>query len=494
MSTPAVEQNPAEGWPWLRSPWAVVAVLGLAVVLRGGRLADWSLWEDEETSIYFSQHSERPFPRFFPVFFVSLGKLYQITGVSVAAGRAMSAALGVLGVALLYLGVRRIVSREVALLAALLLAVNLGHLFWSQSIRYFILLFLLEGFSVYGFLEGLERGKVGWLVAANAAYALSLWTHFSAVLLTPIFVSYMGLMICARQRGGLYNLRGYLIFGLPHLLILGLFAAQMAAAQKFLGSMVLASARDPLHILLTAVAYFGAPVVVLALLAPFVARGVPGRILQFLGTLALLPLLEVVVIAGLNLSNVAWYYAFIALGGWVSLAGIALMGLLQQGRKGWAVLGGAAALGYSGVLLGGYYTFGHGDRPRWADAAALLREAGVRAEGRDNPEIYATVPGPVAYYLGVPPGETMTTPLVKGLPNQPPTAASGREEWFVVEAKVLSGEYRTWLAEHCQLKGRFEAWTGPVDRSVLVYQRPGLQPGPTRQVGFRAGAGPAVAD
>jgi hypothetical protein len=472
MGSPPPEHGQPAAPRWLGSVWLAVAVLALAAVLRAGRAADWGLWEDEETTVYFSEHPDRPFPRFFPVFFVSLGALYKVTGVSVAAGRALSAALGVLSIVLLYLGVRRMVSREAAFFAALLLAVNLGHLFWSQSIRYFILLFVLEGLSAYAFLAGLERGKAGWLVAANVVYALALWTHFSAVLLTPVFVAYVFFMVCARQRGGLYSLRGYLIFGIPHLVVLALFAAQMAGARNVLDTMADDSARNPLHILVTTVAYFSPAVMGLGLLAPLAARRVPGRVLVFLLTIAVLPVLELAVIAALKLSNVSWYYAFFALAGFVSLAGITLAGLLEQRRHVLAMLGAGAALAYSGWFLGGYYTVGHGDRPRWADAAELLRQhGGVRVGAAENPVIYATVPGTVAFHLGVPPGETMGHPLVKRLPQQPPAGPAGRDEWYVVEGKVLEGGYPAWLAGHCELQGRFEARTGPVDRSVLVYLR-----------------------
>src|SRR5947209_19959086 len=51
---------------------ALLAVLTVAVGLRVYRLDDWSLWEDEGTSLYFSQHPEKPFASYFPVFFVLL--------------------------------------------------------------------------------------------------------------------------------------------------------------------------------------------------------------------------------------------------------------------------------------------------------------------------------------------------------------------------------------------------------------------------------------
>src|SRR5947207_2306009 len=83
---------------FLGSPLAILLVLAAATMLRGFMLTEWSLWEDEETSIFFAQNLDKPFPRAFPVSFFSLNQLYEITGVEVAAGRALFAAIGVLSI------------------------------------------------------------------------------------------------------------------------------------------------------------------------------------------------------------------------------------------------------------------------------------------------------------------------------------------------------------------------------------------------------------
>src|SRR5206468_2653892 len=110
---------------FLASPWAVVGILALALFLRAYKVSEWSLWEDEDTSLHFSQRPDKPFPSFFPIFFYALNGLFRVTGVSVAAGRLLAGGVGVFGVWLLYVFARRWVSREAALLAAFLLALNL---------------------------------------------------------------------------------------------------------------------------------------------------------------------------------------------------------------------------------------------------------------------------------------------------------------------------------------------------------------------------------
>jgi hypothetical protein len=143
--------------------------------------------------------------------------------------------------------------------------------------------------------------------------------------------------------------------------------------------------------------------------------------------------------------------------------------LYRRGRPGLAVGLGTGTVLAAVPFLIGYYTTMHGDRPRWAEAAGYLRRAAdVRPQRSDNPAIYATVPGVVARYLGVPADQTMGHPLVRDLPPQPPEGAS--EQWFVVEVGVLTPAYRAWLEGRCDLLASFVARSGPKDRTVNVYR------------------------
>src|SRR5580765_5879083 len=112
-----------------RLNWAVLAVLAIAVLLRIWGLTTWSMWEDEEGSISLAQQPFVGFQGFFPIFFVALNRVLAISGLSVGAARLLPAFLGLVSIALTFFCFRRLVSPRVALLAALLLAVNLGHVF-----------------------------------------------------------------------------------------------------------------------------------------------------------------------------------------------------------------------------------------------------------------------------------------------------------------------------------------------------------------------------
>ena len=463
-----------------QSAWAPWLLIGLAAMLRAWKLGDWSLWEDEETTIYFSQNIGKPFPRFFPVFFLALREWFQVTGLSVLAGRVLAAAIGVVGVGATYEVCRRLVSRSAALWAALLLAVNLGHLFWSQSIRYFGLLFVLQVISLYSFYLGFERKKLALLLASNAAFALALWTHFSAILLAPVFVGYLLIAWRPREEAG-YSIRQYATFFLPFALLLVVFSKSMLDAKALLSTMSLPSARNPLHVMATVVVYCGLPVLGLAAMATVRTLKRPRRSGLLLACCAWIPIAELAVIAQLNLVNVTWYYAIILLFGLMALAGAELASLAERGRLKTAATLGCVSIAYAALHLAGYYTLMHGDRPRWRDAAEYVRQtAAIRPDAAANPQVFANVPGVVAFYLGVAPAMTMGHELVQTLPEKPSAGLDVGEQWFVIEAGRATAKLSAWLDEVCIREASFEARTGPRDRTITVYRYAGAVPATVR--------------
>jgi 4-amino-4-deoxy-L-arabinose transferase-like glycosyltransferase len=405
------------------------------------------------------------------VFFVALREWFQLTGLSVVAGRGLAAAIGVVGVGVTYEVCRRLVSRSAGLWAALFLTLNLGHLFWSQSIRYFGLLLLLQVLSLYWFYQGFERRKPWLLVASNATFAVALWTHFSAILLAPVFVGYLLIAAWWPREERRYRLSGYAAFAIPLLLLMVAFAKSMLDAKALLSTMALASARNPLHVMVTLAAYCGLPALGLAAVAPLAARQLPRRTLLLLMCCAWVPAAELAVIAKLNLVNVTWYYAIIVLFGVAALAGVALASLAQRGRDKAVAALVLASVAYAAVNLGAYYTTMYGDRPRWRDAAEYVRQAAqIDPLAQTNPQVFANVPGVVAFYLGVSPDMTMGNPLVRMLPDEPPGSGSVGETWYVIEAGHASPQLGTWLDRACSREASFAAYTGPRDRTIMVYR------------------------
>jgi hypothetical protein len=450
-------------------------VVGLAVVLRAVGLDTWSLWEDEEGSLtraYESPYWE--FQRYFPIFFVTLKGYAELVGLSPGWLRAYPAAVGVLSIVLTMAGFRRWVGPRTAALAGLFLAVNLGHLFFSQSIRYYTLALAFQVLALVWFYDGFESADWRKLGLSLAAFVLACLTHFSAILLAPALVGYLMLMVALRERGGGYRWTWYLVYGLVLGGLVVFFSMRMLWLAELIGGWVIPAQRDPVHVGKTVVAYFGAPILGLGLLAPWLARRLSRRTLLLLLTAGYVPVLELLVLAGLNKVNVAWYYGFIGMVPLAVLAAAALTGLWDRGWRAAAVGLGVLAVGYYAAFLGIYYTTGHGDRPRWADAAAVIhRETGAWAGKPDNPRVCSTVAGPVAFHLGVHPSQKEPTRFVQPFPADP--AADPPADWYVTEDRNVTPEAQAWLAAHCELRARFEAKTGPADRTVSVYKyrRPG---------------------
>jgi hypothetical protein len=354
-------------------------------------------------------------------------------------------------------------------LGVFFLGINLSHIFLSQSVRYYTLLLSFEALTVYWFFRGFEERRVSLLLLSHLALVAAMLTHFSAVLVVPVLIAYLALAWLLADQGSRYGSSSYLWFGLPLGAILVVFAHRILSAQQMMGSWALPSARSPVHILITAVAYFGAPLMLLGTLR-LVRPGRMSRALLLMGLVAWIPMLELLTIASLNVINVTWYYAFISVVGFAVLAADWVVTASRRGALAWAWAGSAAIVLSSVGLLTMYFTVAHGDRPRWRDAAAFMTGvANVPLQGDGTPEIFASAPAVMNFYLGVSPGATQQSQLVR----QPPKGFDEvlrRDQWYVIPEFELSVQQRTWFNSHCALRATFDARTGPRDRSLFVYQ------------------------
>lgn len=461
----------------LDTRWAVLAVLGAAVFTRFFMIGRWSLWEDEVTSLYFSQHLTKSFPLHFPLFFALLRGMFHFTGVSFLAGRVLVAGIGVLSIALVYLFVSRLMPRPVAVMAAGFVVLSLGHLYWSQSIRYYILILVFQVLSVYLFIDGLESNKLRQLALVSVFLLLSALTHLSAILLLPVFVAYIALAIAVGDKGGGYNARGYLAFAIPFavasaalLLLERSFQASSSSLIEGSGGWNVSGVQQSLSLIQVTAVYFGAPVTVLSVPAIVLGRGiVPGRALRFFTCLAVVPILELLVIEALNLAWPLWYQAFIALPGVATLAAITLYSLRQRGYIVIYRVALCAVLATSLTLLFAYYTTMYGDRSRIKEAAQFVQTAIHDESITSRPLVYSSKPEVVAFYFGTDPAAILTQTDVKSVGRLPPSTHD-RGEWFIVDDVLVSDQLRDWLAGQCVLAAQFEAHTGPRNRTISVHR------------------------
>ncbi len=442
--------------------WAPAAVFVLGAALRLYGLGEWSLWEDEETTIFFSYHPHRHFPKAFPTYFLILGHLFEHTGCSVLAGRLLSAFFGIASLALTYGIARRFEGPRVALVALLVVSLSPGHLFFSQSIRYYGLTYLLEVAAAWLLLEGSRRRQLWLVLSSLVACAVAVTCHRSAALLPLVFIAYQA-WLAFRTRSVWH------VMALAMLALLGL-ASSVYLWVRIYKTLVpgdewrLASARDPLHMLTTMAFYFGAPALILAVIGAWRemrrARHIEAA---FFCLLAVVPVLGLVVLTVVDTMNVTYYYGLIAFAGLAVLAGYgAEVTSTWRPAVRWAA--GAAAVAYYVVVLGAYFGPSHGDRPRWQDAAEYIAAQGAAGVQ----PIYSTVPGTIAFYLGVPPDKTMGHPWVKGWPSALPD--EGAPAWLVAERRLLTPAEMQTLESRCRQAAQFPSTMLARDRTLVVYR------------------------
>lgn len=453
--------------------FAILLVLGAAIVLRLTGIDQWSVWQDEETSIYFSQRLDRSFAQAFPLFFAALGWLYQWTGISVAAGRVLAGAFGVAGIWLTYVLCRKVADRQVGLVAALLLTVCLGHLFWSQSIRYYACLAAVEVAAMILLVDGFEQRRPFKLVAASVLVVVGMLIHFTAVLMLPVVVGYVMLVHLFRVSDGLYGWKGCLAVLPAMLLGFGVLLPRFMGLLKD-GSMgPNPYVQYPSDFLLRYVGFFGIPMFALALAAPLFSRQFGRRTFFIFFSLGVIPMLEILVIGRLKLSITAWYHALVSIYGFAALASMTLVGAYRAGFHKSVVFAGLSSAAYYGAFLGLYYTGMHGDRPRWQEGIAFIQQAAaIDSQSTANVRIYATIPEIVHFYLGVSPGLTKESRIARFIPAERGPDPPERDEWYIVKASHVPPDLADWLASHCLLLARYDAHTVWIDRSVLVYYRP----------------------
>ncbi len=445
----------------------LILVLASSISVRSAGLGTWSMWEDEAGSLTRAyEDPTRGFQGYFPIFFVALRSYSEWTGLSVGWLRLFPAACGVLGIAALMVSFRRQADSKTLILAGLLLSVNLGHVFFSQSVRYYTLLMVFETLALSWFFEAFETCDARKFLLSVGAWVFGLLTHFSALLLLPVFASYIIFTLWFQRDRAIWS-----VCCLSTITAIGgFFTWRMLRLQsEMLGDWAISSQRDPIHLSVTIIAYIGVPLLLLGLLSPWLARGLSVRFRVYLLGAAFIPLLELITLASMNFVNVTWYYAFASLAAIAILSGSAIRSTWDSCYRRSAITATVLTFGYYAAFLALYYSGSYGDRPRWAEAADYVRtEFGVRPDNPDAPPAFSNVPGPVTFHLGEHPSKCETDRIVGMLPLKLDDCQSNSV--FIVELRSLPPESLEWFNIHCEQVAVFEARTGPADRTVGVYR------------------------
>ncbi|MGE3170995.1 MAG: glycosyltransferase family 39 protein [Planctomycetota bacterium] len=493
--------------------WLLSAITLVAAALRLWHIGDWSIWVDEAHTWRdvtmplddFAASARGWYPTSYLLlrWLMEAGWLGQLTEGWL---RLPFAFCGIVTVPLLALFGRRLVGRRAALLAALLLAINPWHIYWSQNARAYVLVGLFAVAAAGSFWIGVERRSRPWYLVGVALALVAGSCHAAGLLLLPVFVAYP-LLASGRLEGRrplvLVAAGGLTLLLLP--LVLELFPPLrifMMARQE--------TAPSLLHLVQTTAFYFRVPLVCagmagLVLLAPPRLRG---RAL-FLSLWALLPLLLLGVV-GSMVVKVTARYALCALPALVLLAAVACVRLGEvlvaahraPGR--WTRL--LPALVLPGILAVDmlsydylYFRVQNGDRGRWREASAIVQHA-----AGDTPLLVATTHEPVLMYylrpnnyrsaadMAIDPDDTLVVSIephhlyqmhegertdgfdyVKSLRDL--AVVEGRALLFAaalpeLREKDRDGTLRQALRRDCELIEVLPCWVGPKDESIYVWK------------------------
>lgn len=194
------------GSVWRR--WgSFAAVVVIALVARGYRLWDESIWYDEWVS--YAHLDAATLPEFIaaerahdapmtPVYFALEYAWAQMVGLTPLRVRLLSVLLGTGAVAMTWLLARRMYGVWAATVSALFMALSPQQVYYAQEIRNYALVLLLALVSMYA-LHRARDGARSWWALNMLANGLLVWTHLFAALLVVAQAMYLALV--ERRRG-----------------------------------------------------------------------------------------------------------------------------------------------------------------------------------------------------------------------------------------------------------------------------------------------------
>jgi uncharacterized membrane protein len=190
-ATTVADQRPAGDRPaaLLRADWAIVlALTALGALLRFYRLGHQGFWFDEANTallVHFSpgkmlglipQSESTP-----PLYYMVAWAWARGFGSDEAGLRSLSALAGVLAIPTAYLTGAKLLGRRAGIMFASLTACSALLVWYSQEARSYELLVLFSAVALLAFTYARADPSPGWLWLWGVAGALSLATHYYAV-------------------------------------------------------------------------------------------------------------------------------------------------------------------------------------------------------------------------------------------------------------------------------------------------------------------------
>jgi 4-amino-4-deoxy-L-arabinose transferase-like glycosyltransferase len=180
----------------------LIPILMIYFLLAFYRIDHQSLWTDEVTSVIRSDPSrplllrERLFAGQSPPYFLLL-HLWAKLGTSEFALRSLSAILGGITVCLTYITALQLCNRRVAWIGATLLATSPFLIWYSQEVRYVMLMILMALLAMYAFDRALFAKRFAWWLCHCCSLILAIVIFVVNVLLSVAQGLYL---VCAPSR------------------------------------------------------------------------------------------------------------------------------------------------------------------------------------------------------------------------------------------------------------------------------------------------------
>lgn len=486
----------------------LLAIVAVAAGLRLLKLDDWSIWVDEghtyrDVTVPLDQFFENA-RRWYPTSYLFLRGLLDgglLPCASEGWLRLPFALCGIATVPVLALYGRHLAGPSAALFAALYLAVDPWHVYWSQNARAYSLVVLFGVIAAGEFAVGRQQGSRLRTALAFVWLALAASCHMTSIVLLPAFLVVLLLDSTRFERRRTIPL---LLLVATLLLVLEPLLSLFPPFRGFLDAKQDASP-SLWHWLQTSAFYFRLPLLAAATAGAFFAvrERVDGRTLHLL-CWAIVPMVLLAAV-GAGMVKVTARYALIALPGMLLLAGLATVRLFDlTARAGGSmrfvpglllpVLLCVDFLGYDYL----YFTVQRGDRGRWEEASEF-----VQANAAGAPFVVHTTHEPVLVYYLQPDryraGTLASAPDVVDLrsieTHDIAATANGRADaggcyvrsiveharrdgrvpFFVasmpeLQEKDRDGSLQAALRSQCELLEVLPLWVGPKDESVYVWR------------------------
>ncbi|MEW6145485.1 MAG: glycosyltransferase family 39 protein [Thermodesulfobacteriota bacterium] len=195
---------------FLRNNYLILLIFFLGLGLRLYDLGGESIWFDEAVSVAASKlgfldqiswnltsSDNNP-----PLYYAFLRVWVLLFGDSEFAVRIPSAIFGSLSILLIYAVSSRLFNGKAALLAALILALSVFHIKFSQEARAYSLSALLALLSYYFFLQCSDRGKRSDTTGYVVSSVLLMYTHYYGIFIILSQNIYCGLRYITRSKSG----------------------------------------------------------------------------------------------------------------------------------------------------------------------------------------------------------------------------------------------------------------------------------------------------